>query len=177
MHTHIFLTPFGWINTAWTENGLTALTLPQENRKEAVAELERKLTKWKHINKKSRPQEASSYLSVFLENALTDYSHGLPVSFNLPVDLSWCTPFQHRVLQTIQQIPYSKTYSYGQVAIAAGYPGAARAVGRTAGANRTPIVIPCHRVIKHNGAPGGFNGNIELKKRLLVLEAANIYCM
>jgi len=175
MHTHIFLTPFGWVNTAWTENGLTALTLPQENRKKAIAELEQKLTKWKYINKKSWPQKATSHLLDLLESALTDYFHGLPVFFSLPVDLSWCTPFQRRVLETIRQIPCSKTHSYGQVAIAAGYPGAARAVGITAGANRTPIVIPCHRVIKHNGTPGGFSGNTELKKRLLALETANIY--
>lgn len=176
MHTHIFLTRFGWVNTAWTEGGLAALILPKENRKEAVAELEQKLAKYKYINKKSGPQETLSHLPVLLESILTDYFHGISVAFNLLVDLSWCTPFQQRVLKAVQQIPYSKTYSYGQVAITAGYPGAARAVGRTAGANRTPIIIPCHRVIKQNGESGGFSGNIEIKKRLLALEAANIYC-
>lgn len=61
--------------------------------------------------------------------------------------------------------------SYGQVAAAAGSPGAARAVG-TIMANNADPAIPCHRVIKADGTPGGYNGLRGEKERLLRAEGA-----
>ena len=80
------------------------------------------------------------------------------------------TTHQRRVWQTIQTIPSGKTSSYAE--IAAQLHSAPRAVGRACGANRIPIVIPCHRVIAKNGGLGGFmnasDGNpLEIKRWLL----------
>ncbi|KUK83504.1 MAG: Uncharacterized protein XD97_0165, partial [Pelotomaculum thermopropionicum] len=62
--------------------------------------------------------------------------------------------------------------SYGQVARAAGSPRGARAVGGVMRLNRTPLVVPCHRVIAADGSLGGFSGGLEMKKYLLNLENA-----
>ncbi len=85
------------------------------------------------------------------------------------------TMHQRRVWQAIQNIPSGKTISYAD--IAAQLHSAPRAVGRACGANRIPIVIPCHRVISKNGGLGGFmntsEGNpLEIKRWLLRHESA-----
>jgi methylated-DNA-[protein]-cysteine S-methyltransferase len=84
------------------------------------------------------------------------------------------TVHQRRVWQVIQTIPSGKTSSYAE--IAAQLHSAPRAIGRACGANRIPIVIPCHRVIAKNGGLGGFmnasDGNpLEIKRWLLCHES------
>ncbi len=74
-------------------------------------------------------------------------------SFNLSLHISG-TPHQRRVWQVIQTIPSGKTCSYAD--IAAQLHSAPRAVGGACGANKIPIIIPCHRVIAKNGGLGGF---------------------
>ena len=85
------------------------------------------------------------------------------------------TMHQQRVWQAIQAIPSGKTNSYADIAVQ--LHSAPRAVGRACGANRIPIVIPCHRVIAKNGGLGGFmnasDGNpLEIKRWLLCHESA-----
>jgi len=80
------------------------------------------------------------------------------------------TPFQLRVLTALQQIPYGKTISYGEVARRIGKPKASRAVGAANARNPLPIVIPCHRVIGSDGSLTGFGGGLDVKKALLALE-------
>ena len=85
------------------------------------------------------------------------------------------TTHQQRVWQAIQAIPSGKTKSYADIAVQ--LHSAPRAVGRACGANRIPIVIPCHRVIAKNGGLGGFmnasDGNpLEIKRWLLCHESA-----
>lgn len=65
--------------------------------------------------------------------------------------------FKERVLGVVRNIPKGKTASYGQVAYAAGYPGAARAVG-TLMAHNHDEAVPCHRVIRSDGKIGEYNG-------------------
>ncbi len=89
--------------------------------------------------------------------------------FDLSVHIGGTT-HQQRVWQAIQAIPSGKTTSYAE--IAAQLHSAPRAVGRACGANRLPIVIPCHRVIAKNGGLGGFmnasDGDpLEIKRWLL----------
>ncbi|HXG62598.1 MAG TPA: methylated-DNA--[protein]-cysteine S-methyltransferase [Planctomycetota bacterium] len=87
------------------------------------------------------------------------------------LDLSWATPFERRVYAVVRRIPRGGTRTYGEVARAAGAPGAARAVGRVLARNRICLFIPCHRVVGAAG-PGGFTapGGVRLKRRLLSLE-------
>jgi len=80
------------------------------------------------------------------------------------------TPFMQRVWEILCAIPYGTTVTYRDIAVAAGNPLAARAVGMANHRNPVPILIPCHRVIGNNGALTGYRGGLELKKRLLELE-------
>lgn len=78
--------------------------------------------------------------------------------------------FADRIRAAVRQIPKGETRSYGEVATASGYPGAARAVGMVMKNNYDPTV-PCHRVIRADGKLGGYNrGGIEMKKKILAEE-------
>ncbi len=79
------------------------------------------------------------------------------------------TDFQTKVWQTISQIPYGETRSYKEVAMMAGYPGAARAVGNACNKNCLLLAVPCHRVVAANGL-GGYGGNLDAKIWLLDIE-------
>jgi O-6-methylguanine DNA methyltransferase len=74
--------------------------------------------------------------------------------------------FTEKVLHVVAKIPKGKVMTYGEVAAAAGSPGAARAVGTIMKHNDDPE-IPCHRVIKSDGSVGGYNGLQGKKKQLL----------
>ncbi len=83
------------------------------------------------------------------------------------------TEFQKKVWAKIALIPYGETITYGQIALSLGFsPMASRAVGAACGANPVPLVVPCHRVVGKDGTLTGFAFGVELKKRLLDLEAA-----
>ncbi|HJV37409.1 MAG TPA: MGMT family protein [Geothrix sp.] len=90
----------------------------------------------------------------------------------IPVDLSGLTPFQRRVAEVLRATAPGQTLTYGEVALLAGRPGAARAVGQAVKANPVLILVPCHRVVASAG-PGGWSafGSPEVKARLLELEA------
>ena len=77
------------------------------------------------------------------------------------------TPFQERVWQELQKIPYGETISYGELARRIGNPKASRAVGAANGQNPIAIVIPCHRVLGSNGTLTGFGGGLAIKETLL----------
>ncbi len=112
---------------------------------------------------------------------IDDFFCGRRQVFEMPVDLgaSRLSEFQRHVLDTLRmEVPYGETVTYGELAVMAGRPGAARAVGTTMARNPVPFVIPCHRVVAANGI-GGYGGGygetrqngIALKRALLDLEA------
>jgi len=105
-----------------------------------------------------------------LRSLLDQYFRGRRVDFDLPFDLSDMTDFTRRVLLVVKHIPFGAVTSYGAIGMMLGYPAAARAVGQAVGRNPIPIVIPCHRVLRSDGALGGFGLGLGLKKRLLSLE-------
>jgi methylated-DNA-[protein]-cysteine S-methyltransferase len=81
------------------------------------------------------------------------------------------TPFQVRVWEQLQQVPYGETTSYGEIARRLGMnAGASRAVGAANGRNPIAIVIPCHRVVGGSGLLTGYAGGVERKQALLDLE-------
>ncbi len=87
------------------------------------------------------------------------------------LDLTGLTELQLRTLREVGDIPPGAVKSYGAVAEAIGRPRAARFVGATMAANRFPLLVPCHRVVRSDGGLGGFGGGIELKRSLLEQEA------
>lgn len=91
---------------------------------------------------------------------------------NVPIAWHLLTPFQRHVYQTLMQIPAGEVVTYGDLATRMGVPSAARAVANALGANRIPIIIPCHRVIRSDGGVGGFTapGGVRLKRWILKVE-------
>ena len=100
---------------------------------------------------------------------LREYFAGKRKEFDLPLAFEG-TSFQRTVWRKLQEIPYGETISYGELAERIGKPKASRAVGSANGANRIPIVIPCHRVLAAGGKLGGFGGGLPTKEALLALE-------
>ncbi len=105
-----------------------------------------------------------------LDKQLKEYFNGQRKSFDLPL-VTPGTQFQQNVWEQLQTIPYGKTRSYAEQAVAIGNPKAVRAVARANGDNRISIIIPCHRVIGSNGALTGYGGGLWRKKWLLEHEA------
>lgn len=82
------------------------------------------------------------------------------------------TEFSRTVLEAVSEVPTGTTVSYGELARRIGKEGAARAVGQALGANPVPLVIPCHRVVRADGRPGGYagRGTSSVKRHLLERE-------
>ena len=93
-------------------------------------------------------------------------------AFDLPLDLSLSRGFRQLVQRHLPEIGYGQTRTYGQVAQLVGNPNAVRAVGTACATNPLPLVVPCHRVLKADGRPGGYVGGPAAKMTLLRLEAA-----
>lgn len=110
---------------------------------------------------------AKSIESITLE--LERYFKGQLQSFTTPHFLTG-SPFQKRVWQELQKIPYGHTRSYKEIAVLLGQPTAYRAVAMANAANILPIIIPCHRVINSDGKMGGYSGGLVRKEWLLAHE-------
>ena len=97
---------------------------------------------------------------------LAEYVSGRRRTFDVPLAFVGSV-WQKAVWMELTRIPFGETRSYGEIADSLGRPGTARAVGRANASNVLPVVEPCHRVIAADGTPGGFNGGLHLKERLL----------
>ena len=91
----------------------------------------------------------------------------------VPLDLSWATPFQRRVLETVKGIPRGEVRPYVWVAREAGSSGASRAVGNVMANNPIPLIVPCHRVVRNDGRTGSYAFGAGEKVRLLKLEGVS----
>ena len=89
--------------------------------------------------------------------------------FDLPLDIQG-TAFQKRVWNALQQIAPGNTATYAEIAAKIGMPKAARAVALACGANALAVAVPCHRVIRNNGALSGYRWGVERKRALLQKE-------
>jgi AraC family transcriptional regulator, regulatory protein of adaptative response / methylated-DNA-[protein]-cysteine methyltransferase len=93
------------------------------------------------------------------------------IGLDLPLDIRG-TAFQQRVWAALREIPVGTTVSYTDIARAIGAPGAVRAVAGACAANTLAVAIPCHRVIKSDGALSGYRWGIERKRALIDREAS-----
>lgn len=93
-------------------------------------------------------------------------------SFDLPVDLRLAHGFRRSVLERLPRVSYGRTVSYAALAADVGSPRAVRAVGTACATNPLPLVLPCHRVVRSDGTPGGYAGGAAAKRLLLDLEHA-----
>lgn len=165
-HTHVAIlgtisTVVGPVTAVLTPRGIGRLSIGTEASSACFAWLRR----WMPA---ARVIHATNELAV-LEEQLTAYLAGEMATFTIPVDLHG-TPFQIHVWKAVQEISYGEVTTYGQLAKALGRPGAARAVGAANGANPVPILIPCHRLVGHNGALISYRGGVAMKRHLLQIE-------
>jgi AraC family transcriptional regulator of adaptative response/methylated-DNA-[protein]-cysteine methyltransferase len=92
------------------------------------------------------------------------------VGLDLPLDVRG-TAFQQRVWQALRKIPAGATASYSDIARRIGAPKSVRAVAQACAANAIALAIPCHRVVRNDGALSGYRWGVERKRALLAREA------
>ncbi|MGC8863147.1 MAG: methylated-DNA--[protein]-cysteine S-methyltransferase [Armatimonadota bacterium] len=159
-------TAAGYVALACCDGRLTRSTMPRPTPEEVLAEIAAGLDE-------GTVEDVGAFGE--LPNQLRLYFQGERVSFDsAQVDLSAYGPFHARVIRETRAIPYGTVVTYGELARAVGSPGAARAVGAAMAANRTPIIVPCHRVIASGGGIGGFSSGLDWKRKLLKIEGINI---
>lgn len=95
----------------------------------------------------------------------------------IQLDLGDLSPFQRRVYTALREVSRGSTISYGELAARAGSPRGARAVGSAMACNPVPLLIPCHRVLRADGSPGGFSapGGVRTKEKLLEIEGGVLH--
>lgn len=108
----------------------------------------------------------SNSITDSVEQELKAYLNDSLKSFKTPIH-TFGTSFQKQVWHALTTIPYGETRSYLEIAQAIGKPKAYRAVAQAIGSNQHAIIIPCHRVICHNGQLGGYAGGQSRKQWLL----------
>ncbi|WP_150451032.1 methylated-DNA--[protein]-cysteine S-methyltransferase [Arenibacter lacus] len=149
METAYVETPLGVAKLIGDETGLSYLSLLDES------------------------QKLTDVIPEVLEDAvyqLNEYFAGKRTEFSLQLNPEG-TPFQQKVWQALQEIPYGQTVTYGELSKSLGDPKAIRAVASANGKNPLWIVIPCHRVIGSDGSLTGYAGGLERKKWLLEHES------
>lgn len=113
--------------------------------------------------------EAHAPLDAWIDALDAHLSRSAPAP-DLPLDLRG-TAFQMRVWRFLRGIPLGETRSYADVAAGIGAPKATRAVGTACGANRVAVLVPCHRVLRGDGTPGGYRWGLARKRALLDAES------
>jgi len=156
-------TPVGTLLLAATPNGLVRIAYEREGLDTVLEGLAAKVS--------PRILEAPKRLDGAVRQ-LDDYFARRRQHFDVPLDLSLSAGFRRTVLTYLPRINYGQTASYRAVAAAVSNPKAVRAVGTACATNPLPLVIPCHRVIRSDGALGAYLGGTETKRQLLELEAA-----
>ncbi len=154
----ILETPLGRMVAIADNKALYFLNFIDLNLEHEIKRLERK------VKTTITPGSTEPIDSIKAE--LDQFFEGTLKEFKTPMCLVG-TPFQISVWEELQKIPFGETRSYLDIATAIGKPTAYRAVAQANGANLIPIVIPCHRVVNHNGDLGGYSAGLGRKKWLL----------
>jgi methylated-DNA-[protein]-cysteine S-methyltransferase len=142
-------TPIGFLDIAGTEKGLQQINF---------------------LDFKVRLKRMPACLKMAADQ-LEEYFAGKLTKFTVPLDLEG-TPFQLKVWEEVQKIPFGSTLTYVDIAKKMGNMHTLRAVGGANATNPIPIIIPCHRVIGKTGKLVGYGGGLKRKKWLLEHENA-----
>ena len=151
--------PVGEILVASTSRGICCIELA-DNRDEALQLL------CKRFAKSFQRECHTEYHDLALCFFSKDES---PISDEIVLHL-YGTDFQIDVWRVLLEIPFGKTSTYSEIAMAINNPRALRAVGTAIGRNPVAILVPCHRVLRTDGGIGGYYWGIEKKKKLLEWE-------
>ena len=157
-------TALGQALVAATERGICAVALGDD-----AEALEREL---REEFPRALLQRVDSGRDAFLAPRLRAVADALSQrAGTVPVELVG-TAFQLRVWQALMRIPAGQTRTYAEVAASLEAPRAARAVARACASNRVAVLVPCHRVIRGDGTPGGYRWGLPRKQALLQSEAS-----
>lgn len=159
-------TPFGDALAVFSPTGLVAFDL-------STAEEEAMPWVFEDVRAALRaPLEEAPGIADETAALVAEYFAGAPIDFHSALRFDWSLThgFTTAALQAIAEIPYGETMSYGDVAVRAGRPRAARAVGTACRLTPFSIVLPVHRVVRADGTPGEYGGFPERKRYLLDLE-------
>ncbi|MEQ5056107.1 bifunctional DNA-binding transcriptional regulator/O6-methylguanine-DNA methyltransferase Ada [Klebsiella michiganensis] len=151
----------GNILVAQSEKGICAIFLG-DDANELLQDLEDKFPQAELIGGDAQFEQCVAQVVGFIETPGT--------SLNLPLDIRG-TAFQQRVWQALREIPIGTTVSYADIARRIGLPKSVRAVAGACAANALAVAIPCHRVVRNDGALSGYRWGVERKRALLNKEA------
>ena len=152
--------PLGSLLVAATARGICSIRLGSD-----TAALERNL---REEYPKARLGRGHATFEAWVRQIVDSLKRGAPDP-RLPLDVR-ATAFQRRVWRELQRIPRGTTRSYQEVAARLGHPAAARAVARACATNPVALVVPCHRVVRSDGALGGYRWGVDRKRALLESE-------
>jgi len=160
-------TPFGDALCVFSDEGLVAFDLPEGMHRDSPWALEATA---RMLHAVPEPDPGAS---AEIDELLHAYFSGEPIRFDQELALDWrlANGFTRSALQSVCEIPWGESASYGEVAAMAGSPGAARAVGTACRNTPFSIVVPVHRVVRADGSPGEYGAHPERKRYLLDLEA------
>jgi AraC family transcriptional regulator of adaptative response/methylated-DNA-[protein]-cysteine methyltransferase len=150
----------GTILVAATDKGVCAIMLG-DDAEQLVRDLEDRFPKANLIGGDAGFERLVAKVVGFIEAPA--------LGCDLPLDVRG-TAFQQRVWQALRNIPVGATASYSEIARRIGAPKATRAVARACAANRIAVAIPCHRVVRNDGALSGYRWGVERKRALLKRE-------
>ncbi len=156
-------TPLGALLLARTDKGLVRVAFACEDHDMVLAQLADRVS--------PRVLRAPGRLDP-VAHQVEEYFAGRRTRFELRLDLQLASGFRRTVLTHLSAIPYGTTASYAVLAAAAGSPRAVRAAGSACATNPLPVVVPCHRVVRSDGALGQYVGGTDAKRTLLELEGA-----
>ena len=155
--------PLGTLLLAATPKGLVRVAYDVEDHDRVLGTLAQRISP--RVLRAPRRLDAAA-------RELDEYFSRQRRVFDLPLDLSLSTGFRQLVQRHLPEIGYGQTRTYRQVAELVGSPQAVRAVGTACATNPLPVIVPCHRVLRADGTPGGYVGGPAAKLTLLNLEAA-----
>jgi methylated-DNA-[protein]-cysteine S-methyltransferase len=153
--------PVGPLLLAVTEAGLCRISFDPEPERETE-----ELARTFGVRVLRGPREVDR-----VRRELEEYFEGRRHTFDLPLDLRGRSGFSREILDRLARVPYGEVTTYKSLAVEAGNPRAARAVGTIMNRNPIPIVLPCHRVVGSNGSLVGYGGGLDRKRLLLDLES------
>lgn len=157
-------TPFGEILVASTSKGICYLAFVTEGREAVLDELKQIFPRAAYEQRTDDIQRKAVEATLSMHKDDVD---------TVPLHLKG-TEFQLNVWRELLTIPLGGITSYGKIAQKLQKPKACRAVGSAVGDNPVSILIPCHRVLRTDGALGGYHWGLERKVRLLEWEKVHV---
>jgi AraC family transcriptional regulator of adaptative response/methylated-DNA-[protein]-cysteine methyltransferase len=155
----------GLILVARSERGICAILLG-DDRERLIGDLQGRFPRADTTEDDEECEQVTAKVVRFVETP----TMGLSLDLGLELDVRG-TAFQRRVWLALCEIPLGSTVSYSDIANRIGSPRSVRAVAQACGANALALVIPCHRVVRGDGALSGYRWGVERKRMLLKREA------